>query len=158
MQIGKVMSCPVITATPGTTIRQAAERMRHFNVGTLPVIADDRAVGIVVGIVTDRDIVLRALATRGCARSLDTQIAQIMSRDVITCLEDDDVAATAALMGERQVRRLPVLTRSGALVGLLSVGDIAEHASEELAGQTLGEISEARARDMCGADIRPRRG
>ena len=96
---------------------------------------------------TDRDIVIRALAAKGFMLGLDTAIADIMSRDVITCFADDDVAAAAALMGEDRIRRLLVIDHAGMPVGILSVGDIAEHVSEELAGQALGEISEARARD-----------
>lgn len=152
MQVGKIMSSPLIIATPGTTIRDAARRMRDFDVGTLPLIEADR----LIGIVTDRDIVLRALAGRAGVLDPDTGLAQIMSRDVITCLADDDVTAAAALMGERQVRRLLVIDAAGGPVGLLSIGDIAEHASEELAGQALGEISEARARRTHG-DVRLRR-
>ena len=71
-----------------------------------------------------------------------------MTCDILTCFEDDEVSAVAAVMGERRVRRLPVIDRSGGSVGILSVCDIAEHVSEELAGQALGEISEARARDF----------
>ncbi|MGI3211931.1 CBS domain-containing protein [Roseovarius tibetensis] len=140
------MSSPVIGATTMTTIREAAERMRAQNVGTLPVFLDDRPVGIV----TDRDIVLRALGAPGFMLGSDTAVADIMSRDLITCSADGDVAEAAALMGERQVRRLLVMDRAGAAVGILSLGDIAEHVSEELAGQALGEISEARARDARG--------
>ena len=143
MLVRKVMSSPVISATPETTIREAAERMRLHGVGALPVIHGD----LPIGIVTDRDIVIRALAAKGFMLGLDTAIADIMSRDVITCLPDDEVAKAAALMGEDRIRRLLVIDRSGVPVGLLSVGDIAEHVSEELAGQALGEISEARARD-----------
>jgi CBS domain-containing protein len=146
MRIRKVMSSPVIGATITTTIREAAERMRARNVGTLPVFRDDRPVGIV----TDRDIVLRALGAPGFMLGPDTAVAEIMSRDLITCSAEGDVAEAAALMGERQVRRLLVIDRAGAAVGILSLGDIAEHASEELAGQALGEISEARARDARG--------
>ena len=136
------MSSPVISATPETTIREAAERMRRHGVGALPVIR-----GGPIGIVTDRDIVIRALAAKGFMLGLDTAVADIMSRDVITCFADDDVAAAAALMGEDRIRRLLVIDHAGMPVGVLSVGDIAEHVSEELAGQALGEISEARARD-----------
>ena len=143
MRVSKVMSSPVIGATTTTTIREAAERMRAQNVGTLPVFRDDRPIGIV----TDRDIVLRALAAPGVMLGPDTAVADIMSRDVITCFADGDVAGAAALMGERRVRRLLVMSRGGAVVGILSLGDIAEHVSEELAGQALGEISEARACD-----------
>lgn len=141
MLVSKVMSSPVISATVATTIRDAARLMRRHGVGALPVFRDDKPVGIV----TDRDIVMRTLAARGFARGPDTSVADIMARDVITCFADQDIAEAAALMGEKQVRRLLVIDRAGAPVGILSLGDIAEHASEELAGQTLGEISEVRA-------------
>ncbi|WP_372609612.1 CBS domain-containing protein [Aquicoccus sp.] len=144
MLVRKVMSSPVISATSETTIRDAAERMRENDVGALPVLQDGRPIGIV----TDRDIVMRALAATGFALGLDTRIGDIITRKVISCFADQDAADAAALMGEKRIRRLLVIDRSGAASGILSVGDIAEHVSEELAGQALGEISEARARDM----------
>ena len=137
------MSSPVIRARIATPILEAAERMRAHGVGTLPVFEGDNPVGIV----TDRDIVTRALSDGSLSVGPDNAVARIMSHGVISCFADQEVAEAAALMGERQVRRLLVLDRSGAPVGILSVGDIAEHVSEELAGQVLGEISEARARD-----------
>ncbi|MCC5959436.1 MAG: CBS domain-containing protein [Rhodobacteraceae bacterium] len=143
MLVGKVMSSPVISVTPATTIRMAAELMRDHSVGGLPVFQDDR----LVGIITDRDIVVRALAAQGVPLGMSTEVAAIMSDRVITCFLDKDVEVAAGLMGEQQVRRLLVVNREGAPVGILSVGDIAEHVSEELAGQILGEISEARAGD-----------
>lgn len=146
MLVRKVMSSPVISATPETTIRDAAERMRANGVGALPVLQDRRPIGIV----TDRDIVIRALAARGFARGSDTSIGDIITRNVITCFADQDASEAAALMGEARVRRLLVIDRSGTAVGILSVGDIAENVSEGLAGQALGEINEARARDTPG--------
>lgn len=137
------MSSPVIRARAATPILDAAEKMRAHDVGTLPVFEGDNQVGIV----TDRDLVIRALSDGALSADQNGTIGRIMSHGVITCFADQDVAEAAALMGERQVRRLLVLDRSGAPVGILSVGDIAEHASEELAGQVLGEINEARARD-----------
>ena len=143
MLVSKVMSSPVIAASAATTIRAAAEQMRAHGVGALPVFHDDKPIGIV----TDRDIVTRALAAPDFDLGPDTSVTDIMSHDLITCFADQDVAEAAALMGERQVQRLLVIDRVGAAVGVISVGDIAEHVSEELAGQALGEISEARARD-----------
>ena len=70
-----------------------------------------------------------------------------MTSGVLTCVKDEDVAEVAAVMGERRLRRLLVVDRAGGSVGMLSVCDVAEHVSEDLAGQALGEISEARARD-----------
>ncbi len=141
MLIRRVMSAPVIGATPETTTREAAERMRAHGIGALPVFRNDWPVGIV----TDRDIVIRVLAAPTCDPGSQTRVEDIMSPDVITCFEDQDVTEAAAVMGERQVRRLLVVDRSGTPVGMLSVGDIAEHVSEELAGQVLGEIREIRA-------------
>jgi len=143
MLVGKVMSSPVIRATNATTVRAAAQQMRDHQVGALPVFHDNRSVGIV----TDRDLVMRVIAAPGFVRGMETSVQEFMSPDVITCFEDQQVTEAAALMGQLQVRRLLVLDRSGAPVGVLSVGDIAEHVSEELAGEVLGEISEARARD-----------
>ena len=144
MLVGKVMSSPVISATHATTICAAAELMRVYNVGALPVLQEDR----LVGIVTDRDIVVRVLAGQAAPLDLETSVIATMSDKLVTLPVDKDVKEAAELMGELQVRRLLILNRSGAMVGILSVGDIAEHVSEELAGQVLGEISEARARGM----------
>lgn len=141
--IGKVMSSPVIGAETATTILEAAEKMRVHDVGTLPVFDGQKPIGIV----TDRDIVTRILSAQGLSFGPDNGVVRIMSRDVITCFADQKVVEAAVLMGELRIRRLLVVDRSGAPVGILSVGDIAEHVSEELAGQILGEISEARARD-----------
>ncbi|WP_292286020.1 CBS domain-containing protein [Marivita sp.] len=144
MLVRNVMSSPVITATAETTIRGAAEKMRANGVGALPVLQDYRPIGIV----TDRDIVIHALAARGFALGPDTRIEDIITPNVITCFGDQDASEAATLMGEIRIRRLLVIDRSGAAVGMLSIGDIAEHVSEELAGQALGEISEARAGDI----------
>lgn len=143
MLIGKVMTSPVISVTTAASISAAAEMMRVHGIGALPVFQDD----MVIGIVTDRDIVTRALAASGGPLCLDTKVTAVMSNKVTTLFEDDDVEEAAGLMGQRQIRRLVILNRSGLPVGVLSVGDIAEHVSEELAGQILGEISEARARE-----------
>ncbi|WP_296643404.1 CBS domain-containing protein [Roseinatronobacter sp.] len=146
MLVEKVMSSSMFSATAETTIRDAAKQMREHDVGALPVLQDGRPIGIV----TDRDIVIRALAPQGFAFGPDTRIGDIMTRKVITCFADQDAAEAAALMGEERIRRLLVVDRTGVASGILSVGDIAEHVSEELAGQAMGEISEARARDRPG--------
>ena len=138
MQVRNVMSSPVVSATIHTTIRDAAAMMRRHDVGALPVLDGTGAVGIV----TDRDLVTRVLSREGGAGQM--QVAAAMTPGPVTCSADQDVAEAAAIMGDRQVRRLLVVDRSGEIVGLLSLGDIAENASEELAGQALGEISEGR--------------
>lgn len=138
MQVNAVMSKPVITISPQAAIAEAAALMRRHDIGALPVVAGGR----LVGILTDRDIVLRALPVGGSAAT----VGAAMSPDPVTCRAEDDVDGAAVRMSDEQVRRLPVVDRSGRLVGLISLGDIAENVSEELAGQTLGEVCEARGR------------
>lgn len=138
MRVGKVMSSEVICATPDMTMRLAADLMRQHDIGALPVIEHDK----IVGIVTDRDIVLRFVARKA---SLDEQVVgDVMSTDPISCYEDQSISQAAIAMGDAQVRRLLVLDRSEKLVGVLSIGDIAENFSEHLAGEALGEITETR--------------
>lgn len=136
------MSSPVVSVTASATILEAAQRMRAHDIGALPVFDDNRPIGFL----TDRDIIMRALAAAEIIPGLESVVKDIMSPDILACFEDQDVTAAAALMGDRQVRRLLVIDKSGVPVGILSLGDIAEHVSEELAGQVLGEISEERAR------------
>jgi IMP dehydrogenase len=138
MHVSKIMSRRVICVAPDTTVHDAAEKMRQHDIGALAVLDGSTPVGIV----TDRDMVLRGLAGRGA--SLDMPVSAVMSPDPASCFADQDVAEAAALMGDLQIRRLLVRDRSGDLVGILSLGDIAEEASEELAGQALGEIAETR--------------
>jgi CBS domain-containing protein len=142
MLVRKVMSSPVVSVTASATILEAAQRMHAHDVGALPVFEDDRPIGLL----TDRDIVMRALAAAEIIPGLEAVVEDIMSPDILACFEDQDVTEAAMLMGDRQIRRLLVIDRSGVPVGILSVGDIAENVSEELAGQVLGEISEERAR------------
>lgn len=138
VDVHTLMSRHVVSATPQTTIRAAAAQMLQHDVGVLPVLSD----GVPVGIVTDRDLVVRVLSA-GTADA-GTPIREAMSPAPAACFADQDVAEAAAMMGDLQIRRLLVLDRSGELVGLISLGDIAENASEELAGQALGEIAEDR--------------
>jgi CBS domain-containing protein len=95
--------------------------------------------GKVVGLVTDRDIVLRAVAER---MGFDTSVSEVMTAGVETCREDENVADAAARMGARQIRRLVVLGAGGELAGMLSLGDIALDYGAKAVGRTLEEISE----------------
>lgn len=138
MKVSEIMTRAVIGATPATTVREAAEMMRSHGIGALPVLDGPK----LLGIVTDRDIVIRLLAHHDTAAQMPVSAA--MSREPACCLADQDVTEAAARMGDLQIMRLLVVDRSEELVGILSVGDIAENASEELAGQALGEITEKR--------------
>ncbi len=139
MQVATIFSRPVICVAPQDRISRAAALMRDHDIGALAVVEQTRPVGIV----TDRDIVVRAL-TR-VALAPEHRIGDLMSPDPVVCFADQTIVEAAAIMGDSQIRRLLVVDRLGHLVGILSVGDIAENASEELAGQALGEITETRS-------------
>jgi CBS domain-containing protein len=112
------MTRDVRIASPNETIRQAAQAMAEIDAGVLPVGENDR----LVGMITDRDIAVRAVAA---GKSPDTLIREIMSRDVCYCFDDQSIDDVAANMGEIKVRRLPVVDRGKRLVGILSLGDMA---------------------------------
>ena len=119
MKVSECMSTDVRVASPRQTIAEAAGMMAEIDSGILPVGENDR----LVGMVTDRDIVIRAVAKN---LGPTTPIRDVMSNDqVLYCFEDDDVADVAENLAEQQVRRLPVLNREKRLVGIVSLGDLA---------------------------------
>jgi CBS domain-containing protein len=138
MKVNKVMTRDAECVHPDTTLQEAARKMRDLDVGPLPVCGDNDRL---VGMVTDRDIAVRAVADGQDTRT--TQVRDVMTPDVIYCFEDQDVSEAAGLMKENQVRRLVVLNRDKRLVGIVSLGDLAvETGNEKLAGNTLEAVSE----------------
>jgi CBS domain-containing protein len=135
MKVREIMSSDVRLASPEDSIEDAARTMRDEDIGSLPVASGDR----LVGYVTDRDIVVRALAD---GRGPDTQVKDVMTDRILYCFEDDDVTDVAANMAENQVRRLPVLNRDKRLVGIVALADIATRGDDEAAEDALEEISE----------------
>jgi CBS domain-containing protein len=130
------MTPDVRLASPDESIMDAARMMADGDCGVLPVSENDR----LVGMITDRDIVVRALAE---GKDGDTRIRDVMSQDIKYCFEDDDVSEVARNMGDLQVRRLPVVNRDKRLTGILSLGDIAHHGDDtQCAGDALCQISE----------------
>lgn len=123
MQVNEVMSRKVDLVNPGMKIREAATFMRDDNIGALPVGENDR----LVGMITDRDIAVRAVAE---GKSPTTTIGKIMSEKVYYCFEDNDVAEAGRLMAKHQVRRLPVLNREKRLVGIVAMADLARKDGE----------------------------
>jgi CBS domain-containing protein len=134
MRIAEIMS-PVETIDPGASVRQAAERMRDLEVGSLPVCDGDR----LVGIITDRDITVRATATGADPDSC--RVDQAMTARVDCCLADDDVERALRVMQEKQVRRLPVLDQDHRLVGTVALGDLTAVLDSKVSGTALREIS-----------------
>ena len=121
MKIRDVMTSPAIRIHPGEPVSVAARALEHYNIGVLPVCGSD---GRLQGVVTDRDIVTRCLATGH--RPEDTPVRAIMTNTVISARPDMDVTAAASLMARRQVRRLPVV-ESGKLCGMISLGDLSRN-------------------------------
>ncbi|WP_099826949.1 CBS domain-containing protein [Oceaniglobus indicus] len=138
MRVRQVMRARVSVATPATSIHAVAALLKDRDIGMVPVMDNGRPVGVV----TDRDLTIRLLTETGW--SADGPVSRIMTPHVHSCGPDVDVVEAARLMGEYQVRRLVVCDSDGTLVGIVSLGDIARDASEELAGQALGEIVEYR--------------
>lgn len=115
---------------------EAAVVMRDMDVGALPICEGGR----LVGMLTDRDIALRAVAE--CRDPRFTSVKEVMTDGVIYIFADQAVEDAAELMERKQVRRLPVLSRGKRLVGIVSLGDVAIHTSNELSGEALKVMSQ----------------
>lgn len=134
MKVSECMTRDVKVAAPGDSLRTAAIAMAEHDTGFLPIGENDR----LLGVITDRDIAIRAVGT---GASPDSSVEQAMSSDVRYCYDDDDVDAVLKTMGEQQIRRMPVVDRDKRLVGVISLGDAATDATATKAGQALSDIS-----------------
>lgn len=130
------MTPSVRTAGPSESLADAAQMMKSDDVGSIPIVEEGR----LVGIVTDRDIAIRAVA-EGVDPNAVT-IADIASRELVTVDPDQDLDEALALMARHQVRRLPVVEEDGQLVGILAQADVALEAKEKKAGELLEQISQ----------------
>jgi len=120
MRVSEAMTREVRVASPGQSIRDVAKMMDECDAGSMPVGDNDR----LVGMITDRDIAIRAVAQ---GKGPDTPVRDVMSTEkVLYCYEDEDLAHVAQNMAEQQVRRLPVVNREKRLVGIVSLGDMAQ--------------------------------
>lgn len=135
-QVAAVMTRAVKTMQSTHNLVEAAQAMAELNIGVLPVCEGKK----VVGLVTDRDIVLRGVAQ---GRPMDQLcMLDVMTADPMLVHEDDDLEKVSALMRHAQVRRVPVMDRREELVGILSLGDLATRGSAEEAGEALAAIAE----------------
>ena len=134
MKVSEAMTAQVATAGPTDSVQKVAGIMLNIETGAVPIVEGDK----VVGLITDRDIVLQVVAKGG---QLSTPASEVMSGDVQTCKEDDNLADAAAQMASHQIRRLIVANDAGKLVGILSLGDIAVDYGAKVVGKTLEEIS-----------------
>jgi CBS domain-containing protein len=137
MKLREFVNARVETVDPGDTLQCAAEKMGELDIGSLPVCDN----GQLVGIITDRDITIRAVA-KGSDPATMT-VGEIMTPEVLSCFEDDEVEEAARIMQENQVRRIMVLNEANELVGITSLGELATVTGNSLlAGETLESVSE----------------
>lgn len=133
MLVQDAMSREVRTVAPETTIAEAARIMADADIGALPVAAGDR----LTGMVTDRDIAIRAVAI---GKGPQTTVGEVMTHNVLYCHEDEDITHVCENMAEMQVRRLPVVDVDKRLIGILSLSDVADARAKE-AGEALEGIT-----------------
>ncbi|MCC6330298.1 MAG: CBS domain-containing protein [Acidobacteria bacterium] len=129
------MAKSVTTATRANTLRDAALMMRDGDMGSVPVVEDEK----LVGIVTDRDIVVRSIAD---GKDAGTSVAEAMTTDIFSVKPDDFAFEAIRLMGDKQVRRVPVVDDDGRLAGIIAMADIAlEMEDQQEIAEALEEIS-----------------
>jgi len=132
----EIMTSPVATVAPDTSLTDVARKMLALDIGLLPV-SNGREI---VGIISDRDITIRAVA-----KGMDpgrTAVQEVMTKEVITCPVESDVKSACSLMEEKQVRRLLLMDGDDSPVGIISLGDIALHLRREQAGGVLNKVSQ----------------
>jgi len=137
MKASEIMTTDFEMIDSTSSLADAAEQMRSLNVGFLPVREGTR----LIGLVTDRDIVVRGLAEGLDPKS--SPVKDVISSSIVYCYDDDDVKDAARLMEEHQIRRLIVVDHEQTPVGILSLGDIAvKSGDEDLTAEVLERISE----------------
>jgi CBS domain-containing protein len=122
---------------PDTPVTEVAKLMRTHDIGSIPIGENDR----LIGMVTDRDIVCKGLATDGFNASQATA-RDVMTADIHCCREDDDLAKAVRHMEALRVRRLPVINKSKRMVGILSLGDVSHSAPGELLSECVKSVSD----------------
>lgn len=138
MKVNQIMTKDVECISLETTLKEAASRMKSRNIGFLPVCDKDRPVGAF----TDRDLTIRAMAEARDVKK--TRAKDVMTKEVFCCFEDQEAEECARYMSEKEVRRLLILNRDNKLVGVISLGDLAQAKIEQrVAAETLRNISEA---------------
>lgn len=144
MRAEQIMSRPVHFCRPDSSLADAAQMMQKYDCGCLPVSEDGKSLK---GIITDRDICMRALAMEQPLK--DLPVSDAMSREVRVCGVNDDLADVEEIMRNEQIRRLPVVSEDNVLAGMISLADLAQEAEKELLGDhreiTVTEIGDTLA-------------
>ena len=134
MKVRDIMSRDVQVARPGDSIQNVAGRMAAGDFGFMPVAEGDH----LVGTITDRDLVIRALAG---GAGPETVVGEVMTSNVEWRRDDEDLKDVLKCMSEKQIRRLPILDKDSRLVGVVSLGDLSIRVKEKYAGEALEDIS-----------------
>ena len=137
MNASECMSPAVAMVSPEHTVAEAVEKMERHDCGSLPVAQGDR----LVGMVTDRDIALRAI---GAGRDANTPVSQVMSSEVKYCFAETEIDDLLANFGDQQLRRMPVVDNEKRLVGIISLSDVVKEA-EQRSGEALAQITQPSA-------------
>ena len=135
MKVKEVMHKGVDWRAPDTPLIEIAQLMRDEDIGAVPIGENDR----LVGMVTDRDIVCRAVAEEADLAMATAR--DVMTKGIIYCREDEDIEDVIHLMEDRQVRRLPVISKEKRLIGILTMGDLSHAVSHELAGELTRSVA-----------------
>jgi CBS domain-containing protein len=136
-KINEIMTRDVITVSPHDTLQTAARKMRDYDIGFLPVYEGDK----LVGVLSDRDIVIRALAD-GMDPKTKLSMALVISSPAVYCFDDQTIDDATDLMNDNQIRRLVILDRGNKQVaGVISLGDLAVHVGDKMSGEVLQSVS-----------------
>jgi CBS domain-containing protein len=147
MKIKDIMSKNVVIVAPETLLLEVARKMQQSDCGSILVGEDDR----LVGMITDRDLALRCVAESH--HPAETNAEQVMTKEILYCLDSDEMEDVALNMTKNKVRRLPVLDKDKRLVGIISLGDLASHSTDQhylICGKALGQICAVPGQDIKG--------
>jgi CBS domain-containing protein len=136
-KLKKIMTPTVEIISPNATTADAARKMMELDVGAIPVCDGEK----LLGMITDRDLVLRVMAiSRDPVQAL---VSEAMTPGLVFCYEDEDAEVAAEIMSERQIRRLPILSKEKRLVGIVSLGDlVVDGLDAETSGAVLHDVSD----------------
>ncbi len=135
MKVKSVMHKGAQFVEQNTPVKEIAKKMRDFDIGAMPVTAN----GHIVGMVTDRDLICRALADGASLGQLTAK--DVMTKNAICCSPEDDIDSAVEMMEAKQIRRLAVTDEQHALLGMLSLGDISTKLSKQVSGEVLRAVS-----------------
>jgi CBS domain-containing protein len=135
MKVEKMMHKGVEWVSPNTSISALAKKMQRFDIGAIPVGENDR----LIGMVTDRDIVIRGVADGKDPSKLTAR--DVMTKGVTYCRDNEEVDEAVRIMESKQIRRLPVIDANKRMVGMISLGDVSHAASQKIAAEVTRAVS-----------------